>query len=86
MWACPAWERYAALRIPVLTIHGTQDRNAPYGGGREWVAHLPEARLLTVRGAGHMPWLENPGAVFPAIDSFLGGEWPQNAARTAIME
>jgi pimeloyl-ACP methyl ester carboxylesterase len=40
----PAWERYAALRIPVLTIHGTQDRNAPFGGGREWVAHLPEAR------------------------------------------
>jgi pimeloyl-ACP methyl ester carboxylesterase len=77
----PAWERYAALRIPVLTIHGTQDRNAPYGGGREWVAHLSEARLLTVRGAAHMLWLEAPGAVFPAIERFLGGTWPRDAAR-----
>jgi proline iminopeptidase len=77
----PAWERYAALRIPVLTIHGTQDRNAPYGGGREWVAHLPEARLLTVRGAAHMPWLDAPGTVFPAIDHFLRSTWPRDAAR-----
>jgi proline iminopeptidase len=77
----PPWSRYAELRIPVLTIHGTQDRNAAYGGGREWVSHLPDARLLTIRGAGHMPWLEAPDVVFPAIARFLGGEWPQNAAR-----
>jgi proline iminopeptidase len=77
----PAWAHYAALRIPVLTIHGTQDRNAAYGGGREWVAHLPEARLLTVRGVAHMPWLEAPDTVFPAIESFLRGEWPRGAAR-----
>lgn len=77
----PAWGRYATLRIPVLTIHGTQDRNAPYGGGREWVTHLPEARLLTIRGAGHMSWLDAPGVVFPAMESFLQGRWPRDAAR-----
>ena len=77
----PAWEHYARLGIPVLTIHGTQDRNAPYGGGREWAAHLPEARLLTVRDAAHMLWLDAPGTVFPAIERFLGGAWPDGAAR-----
>jgi pimeloyl-ACP methyl ester carboxylesterase len=77
----PAWERYARLDIPVLTIHGTQDRNAPYGGGREWAAHLPDARLLTVRDAAHMLWLDAPGTVFPAIERFLRGAWPDAAAR-----
>ena len=77
----PTWERYGRLRIPVLTIHGTQDRNAPYGGGREWAAHLPSGRLLTVRGAAHMVWLDAPDTVFPAIERFLLGEWPQAAVR-----
>jgi proline iminopeptidase len=78
--AGPAWDRYARLDIPVLTIHGTQDRNAPYGGGREWTAHLPAGRLLTVPGAAHMLWLDAPGIVFPAIEQFLTGAWPDAAA------
>jgi pimeloyl-ACP methyl ester carboxylesterase len=77
----PTWERYATLRTPVLTIHGTQDRNAPYGGGREWAAHLPEGRLLAVRGAAHMLWLDAPDVVFPALERFLAGAWPPGAAR-----
>jgi pimeloyl-ACP methyl ester carboxylesterase len=76
----PGWERFARLDIPVLTIHGTQDRNAPYGGGREWAAHLPQARLLTVRGAAHMIWLDAPDLVYPAIEEFLRGAWPRDAA------
>jgi pimeloyl-ACP methyl ester carboxylesterase len=75
------WGSYAQLSSPVLTIHGTQDRNAPYGGGREWAARLPEGRLLTVRGGGHMVWLDAPKAVFSAIDVFLRGSWPRNAVR-----
>ena len=38
----------ARVRAPVLTIHGTWDRNAPYAGGREWALTLPDARLITV--------------------------------------
>jgi pimeloyl-ACP methyl ester carboxylesterase len=76
----PGWERFARLDIPVLIIHGTQDRNAPYGGGREWAAHLPQARLLTIRSAAHMPWLDAPGLVYPALEEFLRGAWPRAAA------
>jgi pimeloyl-ACP methyl ester carboxylesterase len=75
------WGSYAQLSFPVLTIHGTQDRNAPYGGGREWAARLPDGRLLTVRGGGHMVWLDAPKVVFPAIDTFLRGSWPRDAVR-----
>jgi pimeloyl-ACP methyl ester carboxylesterase len=39
--------------MPVLTIHGTKDRNAPYGSGREWAFNLPNARLLTIKGGAH---------------------------------
>jgi len=82
--AAPTWEQFVDLKTPVLVIHGTQDRNVPYGAGREWAAHLPEARLLTVRGAAHMPWVDAPATVLPAIESFLNGIWPVNAARIAM--
>jgi pimeloyl-ACP methyl ester carboxylesterase len=76
----PAWDRFAELRLPVLVIHGTQDRNAPYGAGREWASHLPDARLVTVPGAAHLPWLDAPDTVFPAIERFLTGGWPADAS------
>ena len=79
----PTLEQFAALTMPVLTIHGTQDRNAPYGGGREWAARLPNGRLLTVRGAAHMPWLDAPDVVYPALERFLSGRWPSTAVHPA---
>jgi len=74
-----AWTSFAKVSMPVLTIHGTKDRNAPYGSGREWVSYLPNARLLTVPGAGHMAWIDQPTLVLGAIDQFLKGEWPRDA-------
>src|SRR5688572_10141407 len=75
------WETFAKITAPVLTVHGTRDRNAPYGAGREWASRLPNARLVTVRGAAHMPWLDQPALVLGAIDTFLGGQWPEGAER-----
>jgi len=66
----------AKISMPVLTIHGTWDRNAPYEGGRDWVKSLPNARLLTVPHAGHAMWVDEPALVFAAIRQFLRGEWP----------
>jgi proline iminopeptidase len=68
-----------ALEIPVLTIHGTHDRNAPYGAGREWSYLLPEGRLLAVDGAGHHAFGEFREIVFPAVSEFLAGAWPKGA-------
>jgi pimeloyl-ACP methyl ester carboxylesterase/catechol 2,3-dioxygenase-like lactoylglutathione lyase family enzyme len=74
-------EDLARVTMPVLTIHGTRDRNAPYGSGREWAATLPDARLLTVEGAAHFPWLDNPALVFSSITDFLSGHWPVAAQK-----
>jgi pimeloyl-ACP methyl ester carboxylesterase/ketosteroid isomerase-like protein len=72
---------FRRIVTPVLTIHGTFDRNAPYGGGREWAATLPNARLLTIPGAAHEAWIDAPDVVFPAIRQFLRGEWPRGAEK-----
>lgn len=76
----------AKVTIPVLTIHGTKDRNAPYGAGREWALMLPNARLLTVEGGAHQAFAEFPDRVFPAIRAFLRGGWPAGAEKVTSLE
>ena len=65
---------FAKVKAPVLTIHGTRDRSAPYGGARDWASKLPNARLVTVENAAHAPWIEAPDAVFGPIRDFLGAD------------
>lgn len=72
-------EKVARVRHPVLTIHGTKDRNAPYGAGREWASLLPNARMLTVKNAAHQVFAEHPEVVFAAIRTFFKGKWPSGA-------
>lgn len=72
-------EAARALTIPVLTLHGTFDRNAPYEGGRDWARTLPNARLITVEGAAHQLFNDHPEIFFPAVDAFLRGTWPKEA-------
>jgi proline iminopeptidase len=75
-----SWEKViAAVTHPVLTVHGTKDRNAPYGAGREWAEKLPNARLLSISAAGHFPFAEYPEIVIPAMRDFLSGGWPDRA-------
>jgi proline iminopeptidase len=68
------------VQVPALVVHGTDDF-VPIEGAIEWVTALPEARLVRVAGAGHLPWLEAPDAVLGAIDTFLNGAWPATAER-----
>jgi proline iminopeptidase len=75
------FEDLSRAQAPVLTIHGTEDRSAPYGGGRDWASMLPNARLVSVEKAGHAPWVEAPELVFGSIRTFLDGRWPDAAER-----
>ncbi len=79
-------EEVAKVQTPVLTIHGTRDRSAPYGGGREWALLLPNARLVTVENAAHAPWIEAPETVFGAIGAFLDGTWPEAARKVESLD
>lgn len=79
-------EKVRQVKIPVLTIHGTKDRNAFYGSGREWATILPNARLLTVEGAAHRVWTDEPELVFTAIELFLQGKWHEKAEKITSVE
>ena len=69
-------EELKKITMPVLVIHGNRDRNADYKGGRAWAASLPDARLVTVEGAAHGLWIDDPVAFYGSIRHFLRGEWP----------
>jgi len=65
----------AAITAPVLLIHGGHDV-IPVEASRAWAAALPDARLLVLPRADHLPWIEQPARFFEAADRFLQGDWP----------
>ena len=73
-------EPFTKLEQPVLTLHGTMDRNAPYGSGLEWAATFRDGRLVTVPGGAHQLWLDDP-SILTDIDRFLAGQWPARAQK-----
>jgi pimeloyl-ACP methyl ester carboxylesterase len=73
-WAAEA----KALMTPTLIIHGAQDP-LPLAGSREWLAALPQSRLLIVKDAGHYPFVDQPDLVISAIGAFARGVWPTGA-------
>ncbi|HEY3826979.1 MAG TPA: alpha/beta hydrolase [Bryobacteraceae bacterium] len=79
-------EEAAKATSAILTIHGTKDRNAPYGGGREWAMMLSDARLVTIEGAAHAPWIEAPDQVLGAIGTFLNGSWPEGSEKVEAVD
>jgi pimeloyl-ACP methyl ester carboxylesterase len=62
----------AAINIPVLLIWGTDDTEVPLRVAEEALAELPDAKLVTLEGAGHFPFLDQPEPFAEAVTSFLG--------------
>jgi len=72
-------EDFARVKTPVLVVHGTRDRQCPYGGARDWAVRWPNARLVTIENAAHLAWIESPNKVFGSVKTFLDGAWPDAA-------
>ena len=64
-------ERLAEIQVPVLVIGGSVDKLTPLKYSRYLTEHIPEARLVTVEGAGHMVMLEQPQQVTDAVREFV---------------
>jgi 3-oxoadipate enol-lactonase len=64
-------EMLGHLKIPVVAIHGDEDRLIPFDRGREVKELLATADFVSVTGAGHLPMLENPAAVADGLRLFL---------------
>jgi len=67
--------RYALLDTPVVIVVGEQDRMVPPSMSEKLHALLPQAEIVRLPAAGHMPQFTAPGAVLTAVDraAELGG-------------
>jgi pimeloyl-ACP methyl ester carboxylesterase len=59
-------------------IHGAHDA-IPVAASRAWTQALPDARLLVLSSADHLPWVEQPEQFISAVDQFFRGKWPVGA-------
>ncbi len=61
--------RLAGIRRPALVVHGKQDP-IPLASSEAWARAL-SAKLVVLEGSGHVPYVEQPAALFAALEEFL---------------
>ena len=59
------------IRVPTVILAGLQDAILPVERSREMAAKIPNARLITIVEAGHMPMMEAPELVAGALKFIL---------------
>ena len=69
-------ESLGGLQAPLLVIHGAGDREGA-DAQEAWARAVPHGRLLVL--PGHTPSADRPDLFFPAVETFLDGEWPAGA-------
>ena len=75
MWEHPLDHRLPRylhrLKMPTLLVWGEEDRIIPVQQLETWRKYIPDAKVQTFKGAGHIVQLDSPEAV-EAIGTFLG--------------
>jgi proline iminopeptidase len=64
------------IRIPTLVIVGNDDWLLPPRASRVIASNIPEAELVVIPNAGHMPFIEQPAAFSAAVRQFLATPTP----------
>jgi pimeloyl-ACP methyl ester carboxylesterase len=60
----------AKVTVPATLVLGERDLMTPAKAGMELAAALPNARVVTLKGAGHMLMSERPDEVLAAVREF----------------
>lgn len=60
------------VTAPTLVLHRRDDRAIPHQAGRELAGGIPGARLVSLPGRSHFPYVGDSAAVTRAILEFLG--------------
>ena len=63
--------RIGASDRPVLIVWGREDRVAPFETSKRLLETIPRATFVPVDSAAHLPHLERPAVVIPAVVRFL---------------
>jgi pimeloyl-ACP methyl ester carboxylesterase len=64
-------KRIHRIAAPTLIVWGSADRVVAPVYAKEFVQKIAGARVVSIDGAGHLPHLERPDAVFRAVSGFL---------------
>ena len=67
-----SYRAVGAAGTPVLLLWGRGDAVIPFETSQQVMAAMPQARLLVIDLAGHVPNYEKPEVVNPAMLAFLG--------------
>ena len=62
------------VRAATLVIWGEKDGLTPPGDGDRLVAELPDARIVKIAGARHLPMISHPGEVAKLVVGFFVAE------------
>jgi pimeloyl-ACP methyl ester carboxylesterase len=60
-----------AVTAPTLLVWGARDGVVRIEAASTWLERMPDARLIVIPGAGHVPMVESPVELAEAIGSFL---------------
>jgi len=60
----------ASVTAPTLLVWGARDHVVPVAEARAWLEGLPDARLVVIPGAAHVPMVESPNELAEAIRMF----------------
>lgn len=63
----------AKIAVPTLVMWGEEDSLIPFAAADWWRAHLPDARLVTYSGIGHLPMEETPDRSAADLMRFMAG-------------
>ncbi|MFN7986812.1 MAG: alpha/beta fold hydrolase [Thermoanaerobaculia bacterium] len=69
---------FRSVDAPVLLLWGTEDAVTPPAVGRRLRAALPDARLLFILEAGHLPMVDRPSVFAFHLSSFLNDLAPES--------
>jgi pimeloyl-ACP methyl ester carboxylesterase len=62
------------INIPVLLVWGEKDALIPFSNAQDYLASLPDARLVSFPELGHVPHEEAPMKTLPPVMKFLSGQ------------
>jgi pimeloyl-ACP methyl ester carboxylesterase len=63
--------RLTQIDLPTLLIHGSRDIITPISSSQNLAQQLPNSKLVTIEGAGHVPTVTRPADVVRAIEEFF---------------
>ena len=64
-------DRLAAIAVPTLVLHGTEDRVVDPENARALASAIPNAELVLLEGAGHVYHSEQPDGADGAVIDFI---------------